>query len=147
MVARRRRPGRGRDAWRIRWYVTAGMVPYDVELALRHRGVTVWAQRGDRDPGGARVASVNISANQKRWAEEILFVQMGLTPAHPERDLDRRTVLRMGARSPYTMASKWSSRPRRAVGLLGRLIDVVAVVGNGYNRMVDPGGVQARRRK
>lgn len=114
---------RSRPAVQLSWVVAGGTAPYDVEMTLRRRGVRVWGQ--SRKSKSPPVAAISVSADQRRWAEEILFVQMGLTPG-PGLALQPETQKRMATRGPYQLRNTWQDQPQAPVGVKGRLFDLIA---------------------
>ena len=148
-AARRSQQGRGqggRAAWvRVTWVAQPDQIPYEHELALRHLGVQTRSWKiHHTDEEKRRICSVAIPAGQKRWAEEILFVQLGLVPGDG-KSLDPATRRRMAAQpAGYTPSSKWQGTPRGRVTLRDRFTDLLAVVMAGLRPGRDPRGIETK---
>ena len=127
------RPARERPGDVRIHFVSVDYPPMHYELLCREVGIRVFGQRihGKAEGGGGVRASFCVSAGQKRWAEEVLFVQGTAVPEYMDR-LDPATARRWAERGPYTPAHKWQKGTAKPVGIRGRLIDFVSRF-HGYN--------------
>ena len=128
----RRRPERAPAGLVRIHFLSVDYPPMHYELMCREMGIPVSGQwvHGTTEYGG-RIASFCVSARQKRWAEEVIFIQ---GTAVPERfgDLDPSVARRIGTREAYTPAHKWQKKTAGPVGIRGRLIDFASRFA-GYN--------------
>ena len=128
----RRRPERAPAGLVRIHFLSVDYPPMHYELMCREVGIRVSGQalHGKTEFGSVR-ASMCVSARQKRWAEEVLFIQGTAVPEYMDR-LDPSVARRVGTRAAYTPAHKWQKKTAGPVGIRGRLIDFVSRF-HGYN--------------
>lgn len=96
----------GKALHEIQWQPS--IVPAQVEAALRKRGVPVYARDIPTDPGDP--AAVYVPTGQRKWAEEVVFVQMAQAPLG---DILPATERRL-QRGKQGYKSRTWKRPRRS---------------------------------
>ena len=92
----------------IKWYETPDCAAMETERYLKQRGVKVYGREIDKtdDDDGIEIVTIRVSRKQRKWAEEIIFIQCQKQPACKVLE---STADRIGRVPKYT-SRRWSGK-------------------------------------
>lgn len=105
-------------AHKLEWFVLAEESAFDGEQKLRAYGIKCWSRQLESEE--PLIASVWVAGDQRKWAEELLFVAAPRrTSAGKMLDSTARAIAK---RAAYTPQRKWQAKPVHAGSIVGRFM-------------------------